>query len=222
MKTKFIFLASFYLLASATIAEASAPARDYKTINFDNGITSRVLEVGSTSVTFSVEWSLDIAIPANLMVIGKLNMVWKSWSFWGEVDVAQNQGRTTVEYLYAQFPPLEPAATRFAQKAFFSIQMPIRSEEEWDTTWGADGWATNGVVEPPLNAPTVEAQQDEGRAQASSPSREKKIGTRNTAVTDTDDEENQREKASHLWLYVGIILVIGAGFYFLRKRFARN
>jgi len=30
------------------------------------------------------------------------------------------------------------------------------------------------------------------------------------------------EKSNRLWLYAGIILVIGAGFYFLRKRFARN
>ena len=142
------------LFVNTITAEADVPTRDYKTVNFDNGITSRILEIGATSVTFSVESSLGVTIPDKVVMVGKLNMDWEAWNFWGEMKVVQKDGRATVEYRYSRFSDLEPEATMFAQKAFFSVQIFV-SDEEWERTWGADGYGKEGIIEPPINAPPV-------------------------------------------------------------------
>ena len=201
-------------------ATSDVPIRDYRTVNFDNGITSRVIEVGTTSVTFSVEWTLDTDIPTDLMLIGKMDIEETVWDFLGQEEVVQTEGKAIVEHLYTRFPVLEPVATLYAQKAFFSLQMLVGSEEEWETTWGADGWATNGVVEPPINAPPPVAgvpEDKQGRVESSSPSHQGKSGIRNEKLE--TEEQQAKASPSHFWLYAGIALcVLCAIFYFLRRK----
>ena len=212
------------LSVGTAIAKTDAPKRDYKTVNFDNGIISRVLEIGTTSVTFAVECTPSTVVPQKLVLIGKLNLDWDAWNFWGEMEVVQTQGMYIVEYPYDWFlndwdPPIEPDATMFATKAFFSLQK-FTSDEEWEKTWGADGYGTNGVISPPLNvsvAVTAGAMvQDagQGEVQVLKPSREGKSEIRNDKL-----EVQEPVEASHFWLYFVLALcAFCAVLYSLRKK----
>jgi len=211
-----------YLLAGTAIAEANTPARDYKTVNFDNGITSRILEIGTTSVTFSVECSFGVDVPAKLDLIGKLNMDWETWNFWGEMNVIPKDGCATVEYRYSRFSDSEPEATMFSQKAFFSLQRSVEPED-WERVWGLEGYGQKGTVEPPINAPFTEAKED--RVTASPPNNEDNLRMRNEELSTGDDEEleaEKQEKTNRLWLYLAILPFILTILYLIRKRFSCN
>ena len=206
------------LLAGTAIAEMNTPARDYRVVNFDNGITSTLLEIGTTSVTFSVECAPDTTVPDKVVVLGKLNMDWDAWNFWGEMDVIQTQGLFIVEYPYEWVLPLEPNVTMFAQKAFFSLQIFI-SDEDWEATWGADGYGTNGVVSSPINAQFTETKEDR-IMMVSSPNREDKLRMRNEElrIGEEELEVEKQETSNRLWLYLTILPCILAILYLMRKK----
>jgi len=81
------------LLTNTATAETNTLSRDYRMVNLDNGVTSTLLEVGTTSVTFAVDWLLESPVPEKLMLLGKRDMEDEWWSFLGEVEVLQKQGK---------------------------------------------------------------------------------------------------------------------------------
>jgi len=233
------------LFASTAIAETDTPARDYRMVNFDNGITSTMLEIGKTSLTFSVEWSIDTDVSGGTMfLIGKLNAETECWSFLGElvidpdcymatvygeeyvkrrlleVDLVKRKVVVGILYDHLPWSYFETESSMFTQKAFFSVQKSVGSEEEWEATWGADGWATNGVVEAGINAPPVKAKQDVAQTPLPadrhvSPKREgeEKLEMRNEEL----GIEKQKEM-NRLWLYLAILPFILAILYLIRKK----
>jgi len=60
MKIKHLF--SLFIIPLCCWGETNTPARDYTMIDVDNGLTSTMSDVGTTSFTFSVEWTLDVEI----------------------------------------------------------------------------------------------------------------------------------------------------------------
>ena len=142
---------------------SNAPARNYSTVNFGNGLTCTLLEVGTTSIIFSVEWSPDIETPGTLNLIGKLHSELRGWDFLyeldldlsnreelervvdgsmdsrfpKEIDIAQRKAIFEVQYNVIVWCYLEPSRTLFWEKAFFSVQLPV-SPEDWDSVYERD------------------------------------------------------------------------------------
>ena len=212
---KLILLCLF--VGTATVG-ANVPVRDYRVVNFDNGITTKLIEIGTTSVTFSVECSLGTDIPAKLDLIGKLNMDWETWNFWGEMKVVQKDGYATAEYRYSRFSDLEPEATMFAQKAFFSLQMSVEPED-WERVWGLEGYGQKGTVEPPIKASPVVITETEVQEQNLTVKDEtsRRSGIKGEQGGVTENEANV-SSPNYWWLCLGIVLLLSAVFYFVRRR----
>jgi len=152
------------------------------------------------------------------MLIGKLNMDWDAWNFWGEMDVVQTQGMAIVEYPYEWALPLEPNITMFAQKAFFSLQILV-SDEEWKRTWEADGYGKNGTIEPPLNAPPVviteTADQEQNSTVKGESPRSADIKSEQGKIS---EDETNISSPNYWWLCLGIVLLLIAVFYVVRRK----
>ena len=139
----------------------NTPARNYSMVNFGNEFTSTLLDVGTTSFTFSVEWSPDIETPGKLDLIGKLlSGGTRGWNplyeldldlsnreelervvdgsmdsrFPKEIDIAQRKAIFEVQYNVIVWCYLEPENAYFLEKAFFSVQLPV-SPEDWDSIY---------------------------------------------------------------------------------------
>ena len=138
----------------------NTPTRNYSMVNFGNGLTSTLLEVGTTSITFSVEWSPEMETPGALDLIGKLHSGARRWNFLyeldinlsnraevervvgdsmgsrfpKEIDIAQRKAIFELQYNVIAWCYLEPEKTYFSEKAFFSVQLPV-SPEDWDSVY---------------------------------------------------------------------------------------
>ena len=156
--------------------KSEMPARDYSMVNFGSSLTSTLLDVGTTSFTFSVEWSPDIETPGNLDLIGKLlSGGTQGWNFlYGldldlsnreelervvdgsmdsrfpkELDIAQRKAIFEIQYNVIVWCYLERSKTLFLEKAFFSVQRSV-SEEDWDSVYKDED--NNEKTEPPKTA----------------------------------------------------------------------
>jgi len=150
-------------------------------------------------------------------------MDWETWNFWGEMDVVQTQGIYIVEYLYKWFPPndwdppLEPEATMFAKKAFFSLQRSVEPED-WERVWGLEGYGQKGTVEPPINAPFTETKEDRVTGPPLSREDKLRIGKEELSIGDEELGIEKQETPNRLWLYLAVLPFILAILYLMRKK----
>jgi len=187
MNTQISKVTVFLLFCLFTGKAMTTPARDYTMVNTDNGLTSTILDIGTTSFTFRVEWSGKLEIPGDkwLFLMGR-RRVDSVWNFMTGIEVDPAQGKATIELPYNWLPEeYYDFGKAFKGKAFFHVSAPPADDTGW-------------------LGPRPEEEEPQNKVE--------------TEQGGTDGAE----KSNRLWLYVGIILVIGAGFYFLRKRFARN
>jgi len=180
--------------------ETNQPARDYKMIDVQNGLTSKLLEIGTTSLIFSVEWPLDMAIPSgqlNLYVKFHVDSDWHG-QFTMEIDPAL--GKAIFEIGYDTFPLYycEPEKTKFAQKAFFHFaptppddtgRLPSREE-----------------MEEELAKIQKEREERERKINEGVEARSEKIGV----------------EGNPFWFYLAVLPLMFAVFYFLRRKLKTN
>ena len=207
MKNKTLLLTSLCLLASYATVKANAPVRDYKMVDLKNGLTTELLEIGKTSLTFSVEWKLGMEFDENtLYLMGKLNVELRGWDFiqalyldpsqWQDIypagfpcfpvtlDTVQRKATFKIPYSHIMWHDDEEEKEYFEKKAFFAVRVPL-------TTNLPEGNSSKGKYE----------EDDE-----------------------QDDDEKKTQgtgmgKANHLWLYTGILIgSLCATFYFLRRK----
>jgi hypothetical protein len=169
-------------------------------IDLKNGLTTKLLEIGKTSLTFSVEWKLGVKYEEDtLSLMGKLNIEEQGWnpvqilyldptrcrdndwtsSFPVAFDPAQRKATFEIPYSHIMWYNDEEEKEDFEKKAFFSVRVPVLT----DSPDGTTEWLYEGDYDKDETQSTVEIK-----------------------------------KTSHLWLYAGILLGICAVFYFARRK----
>jgi len=186
MKTQtIIILILLCSLAHTATAKGDVPARDYTMIDVGNGLTSKLLDIGTTSFTFSVEWPLDMKFETGIFFLyGSFDKSDPWWHPVADVRVDPSQGKATFEipYNWLLWYHVEPERTKFKQKAFFHFGVVDPNDTGWDGTWPDD---------------EEEAQNGTGIKQGGA------VGA---------------EKSNRLGFYVGIVILLSAVFYLVRRK----
>jgi len=233
MKMKHLLLALLCLLANNGGAEEATtiPTRNYTMVNFTNVLNCILLEVGTTSITFSVEWSPDIGMPRTLDFIGKLYPETRGWSclyelefdqaqsvfanygwtsrFPKKIDLAQRKAIFEISYSVILWAHMKQTKEHFSQRAFFSVNFPV-PEEDWNSIY----WKEYKEEEEKPPVATAEAGVQEGEKTSSA---QGKFAKQDGVVVEQEKSEN-KSNPNRLWLYAGILLLICAVFYFLRRK----
>ena len=235
---KNLLLTTLCLLASTVTAQetAATPKRDYTMVNFSSDLTCNLLEIGTTSLTFSVEWSPDRDTPRVLELVGKLIPETRGWSFlyeiditlanrkffpgdgWDsrfpkEVDLDKRKAIFEVQYRVISWNKgRQHEREKFLQRAVFTVGPGIASpEEDWDRIYGE---LEEKKEEAPPPVATAEAEVQEGEKTSSS---QGKLAKQDGIVVEQEKSEKERNP-NRLWLYAGILLLICVGFYVLRRK----
>ena len=231
MKTQ--LLLPLLALPLCGLGEALPFERDYTIVDLGNGLITKLMDVGTTSITFSVEWTPNVEIDHRwLYLMGKLDIEERGWHFLTslEVDHTQDQGNVAFEVLYEEiswtYPGWAHEYKDFEKKAFFAVRIPAPSDiplgvsrgkyEEDDETDVFDVQEKTDEETPSAEVKQGEAQ---GRVAANSPNHEGKV---ELGIGDKELGEEElgieKEGANRLWLYLAILSFILALFYFMRKK----
>ena len=243
MKIKSLFLVALCLNAICATIEANTPERDYTMVDLHNRLTTKLIDVGTTSITISVEWPLDIEIESKWFdLLGKGNIEERGWDYLTFLEFDQTQGKAMFEILYDEMPwnDFEWLKVRYEKKVFLAVRIPIPTNLPWgpvrgkyeeddeeDAIWG-EGWSAINDEAPSVVATGMEAPNAEKDvAQVSPPppsDRNETTDIVKPAVADTYNEpEPPEEKQNRLWLYLALPLgVLGAIAYFMRKNHREN
>ena len=231
MQNKKSLLIALYLSAICATVEANTLARDYTMVDLHNRLTTKMIDVGTTSITISVEWPLDIEIESRwLDLMGKWDIKKRGWDSLADIDFDKTQGKVVVEILYDEMPWSyhEDMKLKYEKKAFFAVRIPIPQDSPWGPFRGkyeADDEVGDKVEEaPPTDTAGTEAPPAEKDvAQVSPPppsNRNETTDIVKPTIADTYNEsEPPEEKPNRLWLYLVLPLsVLGAVVYFMRKK----
>jgi len=210
-------------------------------INFDTGLTTTILEVGTTSLTFVVEWSPNVDTPRTLTLMGRLLPETRGWSsleeleldkaksaiahlddwysrFPVELDITRRKATFEVPYHVIPWHHMEPENLKFSQRAFFSVQWSVEPEEEWWNVYGREENEKFGATAYELgivtNAENRTQEQESGDKQAT-------ITTDKTLNNIVVEDEQNRAMASspnRLWLYLAILSFILAILYLMWRK----
>ncbi|MCL1921581.1 MAG: hypothetical protein FWG50_11020 [Kiritimatiellaeota bacterium] len=232
MKFKPCFIAPLCLLASAMTA-AEQPARDYTMVDLGNGLTTKLLDVGTTSMTIYVEWPLDMEFEEGWFhLLGKLEIEERGWHALTFLEFDSTQGKTTFEVPYRQlswyYPEDETNACKgFEKKAFYAVRMvippdnpegPFRGKyEEDDETDVQEGWWLREGNPPTVATTNAEVSLSSRRGkQLGVKDEESGIGGEESGM----EGERPREPNAPVrrWLYLAILPLALAALYFLRRR----
>jgi len=235
MKLKNRFLALNLLIAPLYCwgETPPEPTRDYTMVDLHNRLTTKLLDVGTTSITFSVEWPLDVEIDYGwFYLMGKIDIERRGWDFLETLDADQAQGKTTYEVQYADLSWNYPEDDKvdFTAKAFFAVRIPIESDspygpskgkyEEDDETDVQEGWwlrEGNSLSAATANAEVQDAQQDTAQTSLSS-RRGKQLGVRNEESGMEGERPREPNAPAGRWLYLAILPLALAALWLMRRR----
>jgi len=201
------------LLAITAIANENTPAREYTMVNMDNGLTSTMSDIGTTSFTFTVEWSYDLEIPGDkwLFLMGRLDLR-DVWSFMAGIEVDPTQRKTTFEIPYCWLPEEYYDFERaFEGKAFFHISVPPPDDTGWIGPRPEEKEETQGNAETEQGEAQVLLSAD--RQVLTSREGEEKLGIRNEELG-----IEKQEPTNRLWLYLAVLPFILAVLYLMRRK----
>jgi len=213
-------------------------------VDLGNGLITQLIDVGTTSITFSVEWTPKVEIDHRwLSLMGKPDIEERGWHFLIELDVdyTQSQGKVTYEVLYDEIfwtpPEYAEVFKGFEKKGFFAVRIPVPPDtffgvargkyEEDDEMDVMEGWWLNDTP----TATTTEAQDAEQSGVQTSPSattpadrQAQQTSPHHLGGLETDEELGVEEpqETNSLWLFAGIIFCLYAICHFLRKRSPKN
>ncbi|MCL1921580.1 MAG: hypothetical protein FWG50_11015 [Kiritimatiellaeota bacterium] len=229
MKSKPCFIASLCLFASIVTADGK-PARDYTMVDLHNRLVTKLLDVGTTSITIYVEWPLDMEFDVKwLYLMGKLDIKKRGWHYLECLEVDPTQGKATFEVPYTQLSwSYWEEFKDYQKKAFFAVRVPIPAEsnfgvtrgryEEDDETDVLEGWWLREGNPPTAATTNAEVSLSSRRGkQLGVKDEESGVGGEESGM----EGERPREPnapAGHAWLYLAILPLILAVLYFLRRR----
>ena len=240
MNTQIKLMLLCLLTGTATARTNTSATHDYTMVSFSDRLTCTLLEVGTTSLTFSVEWSPNVGTLGKLDLIGRLYPETRGWSglheldlnpanraglversggfdgwdsrFPKEIDLAQRKAVFEVQYAAIPWYHMEIVKADFLQKAIFSVNFSV-SEEDWDSVYWGD-YKDDDKASPVTITEAMVQDAEQGGVQVLKLSREKKSGMMNAEL-----EVETQEAPNRLWLYVGIAFcALCAIFYFLRRK----
>ena len=247
MKTKSLILLTSCLLAG-TVAAETKPARDYTMVDLRNGLTTKLLDVGTTSIVFSVKWPLDMEIKMGyLYLMGKFDIEVRGWSplkrletdpeyrveapsTCGPIEIDPARGEAVFEVRYKGMPWYYTDKEKFEKKAFFAVRVPVFRDGPIGTNRGLyeeddeEDEEDEELLDPAEATPATEANGNQVVATASPPNPEEQLEIRSEEKVEIRDEESGTDAEPHKasnrrWLYIGIALfALCAIFYFLRKK----
>ena len=113
--------------------ETRKPARDYTMIDVQNGLNAKLLEIGTTSFTFFVEWPLGMDIESKWMILfGKFHLD-SGWNGLVTMEIDPLQGNATFEIEYDAVPwsYFETEKVKFEQRAFFHFAVQPLDDTGW-------------------------------------------------------------------------------------------
>ena len=131
--------------------------RDYVMVNYDTGLTSTMLDIGKTSFTFVVEWSPNTNTPWRLDLLSRLLPETRGWGGLLELeldfaksvfkdegwcfrypikfDPTQRKAVFEIPYRAVIWNVWDREREMFEQRAFFTVQWVVFSEEEWESKY---------------------------------------------------------------------------------------
>ena len=241
MKTKSLILLTSCLLTGTMTAETE-PTRDYTMVDLRNGLTTKLLDVGTTSIVFSVKWPLDMEIKMGyLWLMGKFDSEVRGWcplkrletdpeyrveaiSTCGPIEIDPARGEAVFEVLYDETPWYyrKEEKEKLEKKAFFAVRVPVFRDGPIDTNRGLyeeddeEDEEDEELLDPAEAAPATEANGNQVVATASPPNPEEQLEIRDgESGTDTEPPQAPNRR----WVYVGIALfALCTISYFLRKK----
>jgi len=160
-------------------------------VDLHNRLTTKLLDVGTTSMVIYVEWPLDIEVPHGFFdLIGKLDIERRGWHDLTFLEIDLTQGKATLEVLYSQLSWYYPNDSTnefkdFEKKAFFAVRISDQAASPFGPFRG-------------------KYEEDD-----------------ETDVFDEDwwkIDEEAPAKPSRPWLYLAVLPVILAGLYLMRKK----
>lgn len=186
MNTRHLFF--LFVMPICCLAKSGKiPARDYKMVDLHNGLTTELLAVGPTSITFSVEMSPQIErdrVP-QFYLIGKLDIKKRGWHWLTYLTFEPSHGKSIFEvpYNWLVWYDMDEYKSVFEEKAWFAVRVPRGFYEERDPALeysDARGMYEEDDEEEPLPVTTAEAQE----------------------------EKTATPHHPHFWLYVGGVLLL--------------
>ena len=245
MNMKALFFISLCLFITGATADGK-PARDYTTVNLDDRLTVTMLNVGTTSFTFSVEWSPDVEFPEGVLnLMSKLDTKEPWWDnavglFINPTDRAGDHsneyysrfpveggfthGKAIFEILDGTFPDLYQEEMALASKITFSVTIP-----------DPNFTGLEGIEEKLRKMTPDELQEFTKQLDEELKAPIKSITEQVTTVEDGQsgavppepphpgkvEGERPREPnapVGHAWLYLAILPLVLAALWLLRRR----
>jgi len=181
--------------------------RNFTMVDLNNGLTTKLLEVGPTSITVSVEWPLDMrpyGDVAQFDLMGKTNIEERGWYYLTTINADQPQGKAIFELLYDYTSWLNfEESLKFGGKVWFAVRVPAE---------------TGAIVQVGARGMYEEddEEDDEAFERAQKEAIEEFYGERK-------NDEAVAPPPSCLWFYLAILPVIFVIFCFAwRKLRAQN
>jgi hypothetical protein len=202
------------------MGETNKPARDYKMFNKENGLTTTMLDIGTTSFTFSVEWQLDTEIPTGtLYLFGNRHMEDSWWSWMCELVLEP----TIIRYDNG-LTPYPREYDLIQRKATFEIPYDVLPKEYNDfknAEFAGKGLFHVGV--PPADDTGWLPSREEMEVELAKIKEEEKERRKKQLEMWKKESEENRAAASppsrnHLWLYLAILPLAFAVLYFVRRK----
>ncbi|MCL1921543.1 MAG: hypothetical protein FWG50_10805 [Kiritimatiellaeota bacterium] len=223
MKTKALFFISLGLLMTFAAAEEKT-VRNYTMVDRQNGLTSTLLSIGTTSLTFSVEWSRDMDMPDRwFYLMGKFDLA-EAWNTLVIMGVDPTKGKTIFEIPYDDFTWCrdEDSKAKLEKQAFFSVEIPDPND--------TNGWIIEEVrkeMEAEKNAEKAAREEGQAHVETTAGQTPDMNGGQSGEVPpepphpDKTEGERPREPnapVGHAWLYLAILPLVLAALWLLRRR----
>jgi hypothetical protein len=176
---------------------------DYTMVDLRNGLTTKLLAAGPTSITISVEWPLDMrpyGDVAQFGIMAKLDIGKRGWHYVQLLSADQTKGKVIHEILYEDtiWHELGKSAN-FEKKVWFAVRVPAPTDAPIRVGF-------RGMYEENDEIDEEEFERDQREA-----------------IEEFYGENKNDEVAvlppSRPWLYPAILIAVCAFFYFVwRKR----
>jgi len=219
--------------------KTNASARNYKMVDLKNGLTTELLEIGKTSLTFSVEWKLGMEFEEDtLYLMGKLNVESRGWNFiealylnpsqWQDIypngfscfpvtlDPVQRKATFEIPYSHIMWSNDKEEKEFFLKKAFFAVRVPVFSNSPDGLTRGRYEEDDEQDDDEAERAGMVKPPPAEDESSDGIPAVESGGGFQPSGQADTTGTTAGSRRYG--WLCAGIALALCGVFYFLRKK----
>ena len=213
-KLLFLFAMPLYCLGEVI----NITNHDYTMVDLRNGLTTKLLAAGPTSITISVEWPLDIEIEHGILyLMGKRDVEKRVWDYLEQITISLPQGKGIFEVLYKNTSwHYFKETTNFENKVWFAVRVPHFGETEDAPIRGKyeeDDEEDDRRVDETRKK--IVAEQERENAAILQQSRKEEARRYVNSVEVEGHQDATTFPLSHSWLYSAILIAICAFFYFV-------